>query len=63
MLLHAEKKLPTKERLIIVVKQLALQKKSFSEHTSSYKENSPTSFNANQSNQLLGKALNETGGV
>ena len=51
----------SEKRLIIVVKKLALQKKvkSFSEHTSSYNENSSTGFNSNQSNQLLGTALNE----
>ena len=51
----------SEERLLIVVKKMALQKtvKSFSEHTS-YKENSPTGFNANQSNQMLGTDLSET---
>ena len=41
-----------------VVKKWALQK-SISEHTI-YKENSPTGFNANQSNQMLGTDLSET---
>ena len=48
----------SEKRLITVVKKLALVK-SFREHNS-YMENSPTGFNANQSNQMLGTDLSET---
>ena len=47
----------SEKRLITVVKKLALVK-SFRENIS-YKENSPTGFNANQSNQRLGTDLKE----